>query len=241
MKNAMSNLSYMQTRKTSSTKRGSTKIIEAIQDADHWASQLQWRVTVLEQGLSQLGQALLILSQTGEPIFTSANAENLLEDDDGLSITNSGLTASANADQLGLELMISLVTGQSNDLVSERNLTLHIQRPSGKQPYHIRMMPLEMPKQFGHDQEKQIIVIIRDLDANFSGWCARLKETYQLTPRECECTILLTENHPHTEISKRMNISDETLRQHMKNIYKKMGVQKQHELICNALEYRRKR
>jgi DNA-binding CsgD family transcriptional regulator len=53
--------------------------------------------------------------------------------------------------------------------------------------------------------------------------------------------ILLTERRDVHELAEVMEVSIETIRQFIKNIFKKMDVQKQHELVSLALEYRRNR
>lgn len=202
---------------------------------------LQWRLLVLEQGLSQLGQAILLLSSRGEVVFSSSAAACILAENDGLGIIEKNLVAAYEADNKRLLETIQLAF--EKDATPEQFVkhTLHIHRPSNKQPYHLRIMQLPkcspLDRRVGHE----VMVILRDLDANYSGWCKRLKEQFNLTPRECECTILLTEGRDLKEIADRMNLRHETMRQHLKSIFKKMNVQKQHELVSLALDYRRKR
>jgi DNA-binding NarL/FixJ family response regulator len=52
---------------------------------------------------------------------------------------------------------------------------------------------------------------------------------------------LLTEGRNIKEISTVMSIAEDTARQYLKNCFKKMEVNKQHELVCLALDSLRKR
>lgn len=54
---------------------------------------------------------------------------------------------------------------------------------------------------------------------------------YSLTPRESEVLLELTYGHSSSYIAHVLYISDNTVRTHMKNIYKKLGVHSREELI----------
>lgn len=61
----------------------------------------------------------------------------------------------------------------------------------------------------------------------FDGWAER----YGLSARETEVFALLARGRNRTYISKTLFVSDNTTRTHMKNIYRKLGVHSQQELI----------
>ena len=88
---------------------------------------------------------------------------------------------------------------------------------------------------------QQALVIIHDTNTNHMAWYDRLQARFQLTPRECECTMLLTDGYGMAEIAERMNISMQTLRQHLKHAFNKTGTHKQHELVGIVLQMQRKR
>jgi DNA-binding CsgD family transcriptional regulator len=86
-----------------------------------------------------------------------------------------------------------------------------------------------------------VFILIKDLNQNIERWANRLKSSFDLSPREIECVVLLTERRDVEEIAAVMEISIETVRQYIKSMFKKMDVRKQHELVSLALEYRRNR
>ena len=47
-----------------------------------------WRIKMLEQGLANLGQALIIVSSRAEVLFASNAAEILLKNQHGLTVVN---------------------------------------------------------------------------------------------------------------------------------------------------------
>lgn len=58
-----------------------------------------------------------------------------------------------------------------------------------------------------------------------------ISSEYALTPRESEVLLELTYGHSSSYIAHVLYISDNTVRTHMKNIYKKLGVHSREELI----------
>ncbi len=110
---------------------------------------------------------------------------------------------------------------------------------------YVRPISLTISKMVKNMDERRqghhALVLIKDLNLNQEFWTDRLKDEYHLSPREVECVSLLSEGRDLKDVAELMQIGIETVRQYMKNIYKKMGVHKQHELVSLALEYRRNR
>ncbi|WP_180326626.1 response regulator transcription factor [Raoultibacter phocaeensis] len=67
----------------------------------------------------------------------------------------------------------------------------------------------------------------RSEDRSYDEWASR----YRLSARETEVFELLARGRNRVYISKELYISDNTTRTHMKNIYRKLGVHSQQELI----------
>lgn len=62
-------------------------------------------------------------------------------------------------------------------------------------------------------------------------------QTNNLTKREVEILKLIAEGHSHKEASDKLLISNYTINQHLKNIYKKLGVHSKKELIQKVVAY----
>ncbi|HAF00696.1 MAG TPA: helix-turn-helix transcriptional regulator, partial [Methylophilaceae bacterium] len=56
-------------------------------------SQQLWQAKMLEQGVEQLGQAMMIVSSRGEVVFYTKAAENILAANRGLKIVDGQLLA----------------------------------------------------------------------------------------------------------------------------------------------------
>lgn len=61
--------------------------------------------------------------------------------------------------------------------------------------------------------------------------CDKLAATYGLTPREAELLVLLGRGHGYAYIAESLYISEATARTHARNIYHKLGVSSQEELL----------
>lgn len=61
--------------------------------------------------------------------------------------------------------------------------------------------------------------------------CDKLTEVYGLTPREAELLVLLGRGHGYAYIAESLYISETTVRTHARNIYHKLGIASQEELL----------
>jgi DNA-binding CsgD family transcriptional regulator len=197
-----------------------------------------WRTKMLEQGLTQLGHALLLVSSRGEVQFASESAEMMLTKDCGLSIIDQKLVAEQEPDNIRLQNAIQ--TAIDSNCPQENSIGIYIHRTQFPRPFYLVLTRLLKP---GEDRREghSVFILIKDLNQNIERWATRLKASFDLSPREIECVVLLTERRDVDEIAEVMEISIETVRQYIKSMFKKMDVRKQHELVSLALEYRRNR
>jgi DNA-binding CsgD family transcriptional regulator len=201
-------------------------------------SQQLWQAKLLEQGLEQLGQAMLIVSCRGEVIYSSKAAEAILAADRGLRLENGRLIADLTVDNQRLQQAVETAIKEQRNVGNVFNLYVH--RNDYVRPISLtisKMAKSEVERRQGH----HVLILIKDLNLNQEFWADRLREEYRLSPREVQCVSLLTEGRDLKDVAELMAIGIETVRQYIKNIYKKMGVHKQHELVSLALEYRRNR
>lgn len=197
-----------------------------------------WRIKMLEQGLAHLGQALVIVSSRAEVLFASNAAEILLKNQNGLAVINQQLTAELPPDNVRLQNAINTAIDAQH--TQDNSISIYIHRNQHPRPYYLsisRMQKQADERRDGHS----VMILIKDLSLNYEFWTERLSAEFGLSRREVECVVLLTERRSANEVSEVMNISTETVRQYIKNVFKKMDVQKQHELVSLALEYRRNR
>ncbi len=199
---------------------------------------LQRRVCVLEQGLSQLGQGIILLSKLGHVLFVTDVANEMLQQHDGLTIVDGLLVGILPQDDERLQQMKMATLKES---AQEQNYkSFYIHRSNQKKPYLLLISKMGLGGVHEHSDEA-ILIIIKDTHANAAYWQGRLKRIFGLTKREADFVVLLTEGRNIKEIGVVMGIAEDTARQYLKNCFKKMEVNKQHELVCLALDSVRKR
>lgn len=200
----------------------------------------QVSLIILEQVLCQLGQAVILVNERAEILFASTAARGILAKKDGLALVGQQLGAVYQPDNIRLQETITFVVPNLS-CITPRHKTLHVHRGLSARPYLLTVV--QMPKLHGFEKHHGHVamVILRDLQANYQGLMNRMKRNFELTPRETETAILLAEGRDCKEISALLNLSLQTVRQHLKSVFRKMNVNKQHELVCLTLELTRKR
>ena len=94
-----------------------------------------WREKILEQGLAQLGQAMLIVSGRAEVLFASIAAEQLLTNQNGLKVVDNHLLAELPPDNVRLQKAIVSVISSKN--LQQNTISLYIHRKQQPKPYHL--------------------------------------------------------------------------------------------------------
>lgn len=199
---------------------------------------LEWRVKVLEHGLNQLGQGVILLSGQGKVMFLTDVAKNMILKNDGLILKDDVLSAVHTQDNERLQHMLSFTMSNTLQVTPFSNFYIH--RKENIKPYLLLMS--KFPFEIDSKRNAELaLIIIKDMHQNTLFWLERLRNNYHLTNKEANFVVLLTEGRNVKEISMVMNIAECTARQYLKNCFKKMAVQKQHELVGKALDCSRKR
>lgn len=155
-----------------------------------------------------------------------------------ISEINNSLLADLIPDNLRLQKAIQ--TAIDAQLTQDTSVGLYIHRNQQPKPYYLSISRLK--KQLDERREgHSALIIIKDLELNYERWAERLKKGFNMSPREIQCVVLLTERRSVQEVAEVMAICTETVRQYLKSVFKKMDVRKLHELVSLALEYRRNR
>lgn len=82
-----------------------------------------------------------------------------------------------------------------------------------------------------HDLDAQTILLIQDAN-RYKPFCEhRLREAYDLTAAEASITIAIVQGKNVEEIARERSIQTNTVRAHLKQIFSKIGVHRQSELV----------
>ena len=174
----------------------------------------------MKRGLSQLGQGIILLEKTG------------------LAVKEGCLIGVIDQDNDRLQKMHEIALQDANEDPNYLNFFVH--RLSQHKPYLLMMSKIECCENSSGVGEC-VLIIVKDTHANSAFWQERLKNLFGLTNREAYFAVYLTEGRDIKEISLVIDIAEDTARQYLKNCFKKMNVNKQHELVCLVLDSLRKR
>jgi DNA-binding CsgD family transcriptional regulator len=101
-------------------------------------------------------------------------------------------------------------------------------RPGGKRPYSITLVPSTMYP--GSLERTYAIVLISDPDAGIPTE-AELAELFGLSPAESRLAIALAQGKKLPEVAAEAGVKITTLRTQMQSIYRKLGVERQSDLL----------
>ena len=93
----------------------------------------------------------------------------------------------------------------------------------------IRAIPIGVRGDAGHDH---IMVLLEKVTATRAVDLVEAKQKFNLTSREAELLGYLTRGHTNKTIADTMFISEHTVKDHIKNIMKKIGVKHRGEIIA---------
>lgn len=191
---------------------------------------LRSRQQTLQAALGRLTLGLILLKRDGTLSYCNPVAETLLKQHQGLKLTSQNrLQAHFPQENQKLQAMLSQLARLDRQDISTRNLALGLRHPDREHPINIMLTRLNDPLQA--EQADCLALYLSDPDASVNCSTDSLHALYELTPAEAGVAIALTNGQSPAQISAANGVSIETVRTQLKNIYTKMGVNKQQDVI----------
>ena len=185
--------------------------------------------------LDRFHMGIFVLSPNGSVVVKNAEAERILETGDGLSLSRDGrLQSSDDTERANLKNIITraISTAQAEDNRAEQLMT--IERSSDNDPYLVEVAPIrdhgEIESNF-----KGCIVFVIDPNKTDVVSTEGMQALYQLTGAESEICKLIAEGLETNDMADSKNITNETVRSHIKKILQKTGVNNRSQLVRLAL------
>ena len=178
------------------------------------------------------GIGIVVVSKEGHVLYSNAAAEAICHAQDGLTIKHRVFQAQRLRKQRLLEKMIFQAHGfqTKTHLSGDKHLT--VERPSGAMPYYVSALPYKKTPPYLLDYNPTTVLIIRDPEARVLKNTRMLQDYLGLSPQEANLTARLAQGQDLKQIATALNISHETARFYLKNIYRKVGVSAQGKLIA---------
>jgi DNA-binding CsgD family transcriptional regulator len=200
------------------------------------ALQLASKLGTLEQQcrfslrlLNAVPQAIFALDGSGRIVFMNAPAEQLVRTRDGLLTDNGRLACRLPGQQPLLDRLLKAALMADVDAV--RGGWLRLQRASGRRPYLALVSQLAAAAELMDEFQPRLLVIVSDPDRAAVPDDQALRDLYGLTDAEARVAAALGSGHSVQSAAEWLNISAETLRSHLKHVFRKLGVARQQDLV----------
>jgi DNA-binding CsgD family transcriptional regulator len=172
--------------------------------------------------LDLLHEAVLVLARDARPLGMNRAARALLREGDGLVLSARGVAASTPVAAAALRRAVERAA------VGE---TTRMQLPRvGRTPLSLRVEPHPQ----GPCGDAAAVVFVNDGDSRTLRTHV-LTARYALTPTEASVTRRLATGAGLEQIARELDISLNTVRGHLKQIFAKTGTHRQVELVCKLL------
>ncbi|NOQ94740.1 MAG: hypothetical protein GQ547_08935 [Methylophaga sp.] len=189
-----------------------------------------------EQSFDRLSVGVIIMNQYSHIVFANQAAEQVFSRDDGLSMKGKKLKATEQNNNASLtasiKKMFTLMDGDTLNAVKPFLITRkHLARP-----YQVSLMPLIQETSPVHESSQLVLAIINDPDSQTVSSEQMLAAVYQLTLAEARVVHALCNGLSVSDIAVAVSSTDNTVRFHIKNVFQKLHVKRQSELVSLILK-----
>ncbi|MBW2240829.1 MAG: hypothetical protein JRH01_02495 [Deltaproteobacteria bacterium] len=199
------------------------------------ATRTAWRLHLIEQerevaifSLDGSPEGLCFLDAAGKVSWANRAALRTFAEADGLTLEDDRLYADSVPDRARLRQAIETCLRSADHppgLVSLR-------RPSGSRPLGLVMARAPSAEAAPHRVETVAVVCILDMSAPLHSPEPVLRALYGLTAAEGRLAVAIAAGTSAADFAKRSGRSAETVRTHLKSIFRKLGIQRQSQLVA---------
>lgn len=197
---------------------------------------LKSRFDSVFSALDRFHIGIFVLSPNGAVAVKNREAARLIDQGDGLALSNNGrLQPSVDDNQRGalkeaVDKAINTAMGGQNTAETRMVLT----RRSGKTPYLLEVTPIRDQNELESDFHGALVFVIDPDNTDFVS-TEGMQALYGLTGAEAEICKLLAQGLETDDIADSRNITRETVRHYVKQTLQKAGVNNRAQLVRLAL------
>ncbi len=185
--------------------------------------------------LNRVAVAAFATDGSARPHFMNTRAEALIAAADGLTLNAMGLAASTPALTRALRAAIAGIAAGNG-----AGVRLHLTRPSRRLPLRATLIPAHRlePDNYGVS-ESAVAILVTEPDAPPPVDKEALADTFRLTRREADIAALLAGGADLPAIAAMLGLGMGTVRNHLKGVFQKTGVNSQAALVALARGFTR--
>jgi DNA-binding CsgD family transcriptional regulator/PAS domain-containing protein len=197
-------------------------------------TRLQTREQALRTGLDKLLMGLILFDKELRPIYVNPVAESILEYHPAIEIQNNKIYASDHETSVKIHSALVSASSSNNDSeISERSTAVGIKHPDCSTTLPMLISPIrgilhgfETEGSYAH-----VVMCFSDPERPSPIEDDKLAEVYQLTPAEAQVAISIANGLSVDEAAMMNNVAVSTIRSQLKSIYRKLGINRQTELV----------
>ncbi|HEY0628267.1 MAG TPA: helix-turn-helix transcriptional regulator [Sphingomicrobium sp.] len=178
--------------------------------------------------LDCLPNALFALGADGCLLFANAAARLLLERGDGIQLADGRLRARSTADQARLDRLIRQALAPAADAVHSWAL---VSRADGGLPYATFVSPLNVQEDELLAAAAKVLVVVHDVGRRVQPQAEIVRSVFGLTEAEARLACALVGGHSIESAAALLRIKPSTVRSHLKSVFRKVGVNRQQDLV----------
>jgi|GEM_PF-3473697 len=176
--------------------------------------------------LEEMAHGIVVLDADARLLFANAAAEATLRGDGGLRVTRGRLGAARTADARALRRLIgSAAAGEG-----ARGGWMRVTHASTERGHAVFAAPLAVEDALPGLARPRVLVAIFDLDAGSEVDAGALESLFGLSAKQAEIATLLARGQELGTVARRLDISPDTARTHLKGIFRKLEVNRQPDL-----------
>ncbi len=187
---------------------------------------LNRKLTAANQALHHLLAGVILTEADGRVIEINAPADRIMELNDGLLVRGGILTASRGFEATKLAMAIAATTGPANG--RERDMHMLIGRRASRHPLIVSVFPHHGDTCGGGRPAATVLVVNPEWQTPSER---AISELFGLSPAESRLAAALTRGKKLNEIAWETNLEITTLRTQLSSILKKVGVERQVDLV----------
>lgn len=187
----------------------------------------------LTELLDNTRSGVIHLTRRGEILAANDRARELLLKGDGLNDRDGILTAGTEDETFALRRLLARALARYG--VQGAGGSMTITRSRSPAPLVLEVHPTRGSDADHRTWEMGAIVLVVDPLNRARIDPALVATVLNLTPREARVAITLAAGHPAADIARALECAESTVRTHLKRIYRKLGINKQTELVRRIL------
>ncbi len=205
-------------------------LIQAIQ-VRHKLTQADIQRQIGLDGLERSQTAAIVVTGNGIILHANKDAEAMLQAGDAIRSVSGQLAAATKSATERLTMLIRGAIDTAAGRSGSAGGTVAIPRPN-RPPLTVLVAPFRPAQEGAGAPVPAALLFLRDPERAPGSPSAALQQLFGLTAAEATIANYLTRGRSLTEIAARHNLSLNTLRTHLRNIFSKTGTNRQAELVA---------